>query len=198
MRWSKLKKQLEDYISPCLKGRVEFWITNYRKAPDHMGRAYITVDGKEVVNMCTIKKEIAVFNAEKELKKSENIYFEQDDFKQDRIYELLRKEGFSEDILSQIARNRSINDMANKKVEEQDIFSQHDFLEAIERFLNFTIEESLKSDNSIVKALALIDRRVGKRTLNRLKESIKDESEFVRYFYRLRCEAEQMQQRVKK
>jgi len=190
MRWSKLKKQLEDFICPCLKGRVEFWITNYRKAHDQMGRTYITVDGKEVVNMCTIKKEIAVFNAEKELKKSKNIYFEQDDFKQDRIYELLRREGFSEDILSQIARNRSINDIAHKKVEEQDIFSQYDFLEAVERFLNSPIEESLKSDNSIVKALALIDRRVGKRTLNMLKESIKDESEFVRYFYRLRYEAE--------
>ena len=56
MRWSKLKKQLEDFICPCLKGRVEFWITNYRKAHDQMGRTYITVDGKEVVNMCTIKK----------------------------------------------------------------------------------------------------------------------------------------------
>jgi len=193
MRWSKLKKQLEDYISPCLKGRVEFWITNYRKAHDRMGRAYITVDGKEVVNMCTIKKEIAVFDTEKELKKSKNISFEQDDFEQDRIYELLRREGFSEDTLSQIARNRSINDIAHKKVEGQDIFSQYDFLEAAERFLNSTIEESLKSDNSIVKALALIDRRVGKRTLNMLKESIEDESELVRYFYRLRCEAEQMQ-----
>lgn len=74
MRWSKLKKQLEDFICPCLKGRVEFWITNYRKAHDQMGRTYITVDGKEVVNMCTIKKEIAVFNAEKELKKSKNIF----------------------------------------------------------------------------------------------------------------------------
>lgn len=51
MRWSKLKKQLEDFICPCLKGRVEFWITNYRKAHDQMGRTYITVDGKEVVNM---------------------------------------------------------------------------------------------------------------------------------------------------
>jgi len=192
MRWSKLKKQLEDFMCPPLKGRVEFWITNYRKAHDHMGRAYITVDGKEVVNMCTIKKRIAVFNAEKELKKNKNINFEQDDFKQDRIYKLLKKEGFSEDTLSQIARNRSINDMAHEKVEEQDIFSQYDFLQAVEIFLNSPIEESLKSDNSIVKLLALIDKRVGKRTLNMLKESIKDESEIVRYFYRLRCEAEQM------
>ncbi|SCG82861.1 hypothetical protein DW1_1289 [Proteiniborus sp. DW1] len=192
MRWSKLKKQLEDFTCPCLKGKVEFWITNYRKAHDQMGRAYITVNGKEVVNMCTIKKEIEVYKVEKELKKSKNICFYQDDFMRDRIYELLRKEGFSEDILPQIAKNRNINDIAHKKVKEQDIFAQYDFLEAVERFLNSPIEESLKSDNFIVKTLALIDRRVGKRTLNTLKESIKDEGELVRYFYRLRCEAEQI------
>ncbi|AEV67022.1 SF0329 family protein [Acetivibrio clariflavus] len=190
--WSKLKKQLEDFICPCLKGRVEFWITNYRKAHDQMGRAYITVDGKEVVNMCSIKKEIAIYNAEKEIRDSENICSEQDDFKQDKMYELLKKEGFAENILSQIAINRNINNLAHKKIEEQDIFSQYDFLEAAEKFLSSPIEESLRSDNSIVKALALIDRRVGKRTLKRLKESIKDESELVKYFYSLRCEAEQI------
>jgi len=192
MRWSKLKEQLESFICPSLKGRVEFWITSYRKAHDQMGRAYITVDGKEVVNMCTIKKEIAVYYAEKELKESENFVFNESDFRQDNIYELLRREGFSEDILSRIARNRSINDIAHKKVEEQGIFSQYDFLEAVERFLNSPINESLKSDNSLMKTLALIDRRVGKRTLNMLKESIKHECELVRYFYRLRCEAEQI------
>lgn len=48
MRWSKLKNQLEDFICLPLKGRVEFWVTNYRKAHDQMGRAYITVDGKEL------------------------------------------------------------------------------------------------------------------------------------------------------
>jgi len=192
MRWSKLKGQLEGFICPSLKGRVEFWITSYRKAHDRMGRAYITVDGKEVVNMCTIKKEIAVYNAEKELKENENYSCDEYDFKQDGIYELLRREGFSEDILSQIARNRNINDIAHKKVEEQDIFSQYDFLEAAKRFLNAPIEESLRSDDSIIKILALIDRRVGKRTLNMLKESINHESELVRYFYRLRCEAEQI------
>lgn len=190
MRWSKLKKQLEYFICPCLKGRVEFWVTNYRKAHDQMGRAYITVDGKEIINMCTIKKEIAIFNVEKELKNNEDT-FEQDNFKQGRIYELLRREGFPEDILSEVVRNRSINDIARKKVERQDIFAQYDFFEAVERFLNFPIEESLESDNAIIKVLALIDRRVGKRTLSTIKNSIENESKLVRYFYQLRCEAEE-------
>ncbi len=191
MRWSKLKKQVEDFICPCLRGRVEFWVTNYRKAHDQMGRAYITVDGKEVINMCTIKKEIAVLNAEKELKNNNEDIFKQDDFKQNRIYELLRREGFPEKILSEVARNRSINDMVHKEVERQDIFAQYDFFEAVGKFLNSPIEESLESDNAIINVLALIDRRVGKRTLSTIKNSIENKSKLVRYFYQLRCEAEE-------
>lgn len=196
MKWSGLKKQLEDFICPSLKGRVEFWITNYRKAHDQLGRAYITVDGKEVVNMCTIKKEIAIYNEENQLRKNDDINLEQDHLDEDKdiIFELLRREGFSEDMLKEISRNRNINNIAIKKVEEQGIFVQYDFFQAVEKFLNSPIEESLKSDSPIVKALALVDRRVGKRTINMLKESIEDEkSELVRCFYKLRCEAKQIQ-----
>jgi len=191
MRWSKLKKQLEDFICPSLKGRVEFWVTNYRKAHDQMGRAYITVDGREVINMCTLKKEVEIYRAEREIKERDNIVFDEYDFEQDEMSELLRKIGYSEEMISEIARNRAINDMAEKKVEEKGIFAQYDFFEAAKVFLNSPIEESLKSDNPIIKSLALIDKRVGKRTLNMLKETMKDEqSELVKYFYRLRCEAE--------
>jgi len=191
MRWSKLKKQLEDFICPSLKGRVEFWVTNYRKAHDQMGRAYIKVDGREVINMCTLKKEVEIYRAEREIKERDNIVFDEYDFEQDEMSELLRKIGYSEEMISEIARNRAINDMAEKKVEEKGIFAQYDFFEAAKVFLNSPIEESLKSDNPIIKSLALIDKRVGKRTLNMLKETMKDEqSELVKYFYRLRCEAE--------
>ena len=191
MNWSKLKKQLEDFICPSLKGRVEFWITNYRKAADQLGRAYITVDGKEVINMCTLKKEVAIYYEENQLRENDNIDLEQDNIDEDNvIFDILRRVGFSEDILKRIARNRSIHDMAIKNVEEQGIFSQYDFLEAVKKFLNSPIEESLKSDNPIIKSLALIDRRIGKRTLNMLKESIKNENDIVKYFYKLRCEAE--------
>ncbi|WP_449240101.1 hypothetical protein [Caldicoprobacter faecalis] len=50
----------------------------------------------------------------------------------------------------------------------------------------------MKSDSPIIKALALIDRRAGERMLSTLKESIKDENELVKYFYKLRYDAEQM------
>lgn len=189
--WSKLKKQLENFICPSLKGRVEFWVTNYRKAPDQMGRAYITVDGKEVINMCTLKKEVEIYRTEQEIKERDNIDFDEYDYEQDEMSELLRKIGYSEEMISQIAINRAINDIAEKKVEEKGIFAQYDFFEAVKVFLSSPIEESLKSDNPIIRSLAVIDKRVGKRTLSKLKEPMKDEkSELVRYFYNLRCEAE--------
>ena len=189
--WSKLKKQLEDFICPSLKGRVEFWVTNYRKAPDQMGRAYITVDGKEVINMCTLKKEVEIYRTEQEIKERDNIDFDENDYEQDEMSELLRKIGYSEEMISQIAKNRAINDIAEKKVEEEGIFAQYDFFEAVKAFLNSPIEESLKSDNPIIKSLAVIDKRIGKRTLSKLKEPMKHEkSELVKYFYNLRCEAE--------
>ncbi len=57
--------------------------------------------------------------------------------------------------------------------------------------MNSPIEESLESDNAIINVLALIDRRVGKRTLSTIKNSIENKSKLVRYFYQLRCEAEE-------
>jgi len=55
------------------------------------------------------------------------------------------------------------------------------------------IEKALKSDDMVIKILALIDRRIGKRTLHLLKESIQQELEIIQYFYHLRCEAEQIE-----
>lgn len=142
--------------------------------------------------MCTIKKDIAVLKKERELRDRQDIILEQDNFKQENMYELLKKEGFLEDTLDEVAKNRIICNMAYEELGEEGVFGQYDFFEAGEVFLNSSIEESLKSENMIIKVLALVDRRVGKRTLNVLKDFIENESELVQYFYQLRCEAERM------
>jgi len=40
------------------------------------------------------------------------------------------------------------------------------------------------------KILALMDRRVGKRRLAKMKESMMSENEVIQYFYELRCQAD--------
>ena len=58
-------------------------------------------------------------------------------------------------------------------------------------YLDSTIEQCLESDNPFVRALAMFDKRLGKRRLSsmNLKE---DEAPVVKHFYQLRCEAERI------
>lgn len=132
--WSKTKKRLESYICNSLKDRVDFFCSNYR-IHDGIGRTYITVDGKEVYNMCTLKRD----------------YYRES------------KDGF---------------------------YSQVEFMEAVNEYLNSSIEELLKSDNVLIKILVLLDRRIGKRTLKNMNEVMAKEDNMVQYFYKLRCDAE--------
>ena len=54
MRWSKLKKTVEDKFADSIKGKVELWSTAYRKPNSSTGRGWITIEGKELVNFATI------------------------------------------------------------------------------------------------------------------------------------------------
>lgn len=166
--WSKLKKRLDSLVCDSLKGRVNFTVTNYRRAHDQMGRAFVTVDKKEVLNMCTITSDIRLHRKDRELHR-------------------LNEMGYDDPGI-----NREIGVTAHELVKKEGIYAQYDFYDSVEEFLNLPIDQALKSEDMVVKILALIDRRAGKRTLIKLRESIKNELEIIQYFYSLRCEAEQI------
>ncbi len=132
--WSKTKKRLQSLLCGSLKERVDFHCSNYR-IQDGIGRTYITVDGREVYNMCTLKRD----------------------------YYRTPKEG---------------------------VYSQAEFLKAVKEYMNTPIEDSLKSPDTITKIFVLLDRRIGKRTLENRKETMEKDEDIVRYFYELRCSAE--------
>ena len=169
-QWSKLRKRLENLICESLRERVKFTVTNYGKAHDQLGRAFISVDKKEVFNMCTLTSNNALFEKEEEL-----------------LNDLqLKYDVFNEET------NCSIQDKAHEIIMTEGVFAQYDFFEAVEQYLNSSIEVSLQSNHIIIMILSLIDRRVGKRTLIRIKESIQQEHKIVQFFYTLRCEAERI------
>ncbi|MGE7367383.1 SF0329 family protein [Desemzia incerta] len=169
-QWSKLRKRIENLICESLRERVKFTVTNYRKAHDQLGRAFISVDKNEVFNMCTLTSNNTLFEKEEEL-----------------LNDLqLKYDVFNEE------QNCSIQDKAHEIIMTEGVFAQYDFFEAVEQYLNSSIEVSLQSNHIIIKILSLIDRRVGKRTLKRIKESIQQEHEIVQFFYTLRCEAERI------
>lgn len=136
--WSKTKKQLESFLCDSLKDKVKFFCSNYRMH-DGIGRTYITVDGTEVYNMCTLKRD----------------------------YYRKPKDG---------------------------VYSQVEFIEAVNEYINSSLEDMLKSNNTLIKILVILDRRVGKRTLEHMKNTIINDEEIVKYFYKLRCNAEEIKE----
>jgi hypothetical protein len=162
--WSKTRKQLEELTCTTLKGRVKFFVTQYRKSHDQHGRACIVVDGEEVFDMCDLRYNVNVWDKKIELKENPEM----------RRYD----ESFS--IFWEV----------DEIIREQGVFNEDHFFDAVTQYLNNSIEDSLRSENMIVLILVLIDRRVGKRTLSSLNEEIKKRHNIVQYFYKLRCEAE--------
>ena len=51
MQWSKLKSQVEGLFADRVQGRVRLHSTKYRRMHDQEGRAWITLDGEEILNM---------------------------------------------------------------------------------------------------------------------------------------------------
>ncbi len=70
------------------------------------------------------------------------------------------------------------------------VFDQRCFYRAFEEFDNQSIEESLASDNLIVRIFAILDRRTGKRRLLLIQKTIKDEPETFQEFFAIRAKAE--------
>ena len=65
-----------------------------------------------------------------------------------------------------------------------------DFGFALDEFLSADIKEALYSDNYLVRTLAIMDRRTGKRTLEKIKPTISGLPEWLQYFYNLRLESD--------
>ena len=71
-------------------------------------------------------------------------------------------------------------------LDEIEIHSPRNFGEAMRVYLDLPIHEALESSNPLVKAFAIVDRRVGKRTLAKIEIS-ESEHSLVKRFYELRC-----------
>lgn len=70
------------------------------------------------------------------------------------------------------------------------VFDQRCFYQAFEEFDNQGIDKSLISDNLIVRIFAILDRRIGKRRLLLIQETIEDEPETFQVFFAIRAKAE--------
>ena len=185
MSWSKLKQQLESFLSPSLSGKVEYRATGYRYLPDKAGLCYIAVDKKNVFNMKDATTGIRWYQTELEIKNDPSIQIAVSEAELD----VIRQESdgkIPEERLLVIARGRKQGQCAKSIYTAQTALSKSNFVTVANRFLSLSIEESIDSDDILLNILAIIDRRVGKKRLQNLRQQIKQKHPIVQYFYELR------------
>lgn len=165
--WSDVKKRLEeDCLAPSLRGRVSFFMTRYSHAHDEFGRVAVRVDGKEVLKGCDLDWSInSAWYREEALRGDPKIKeLETTDERWDRI------------------ADRSV---------DLGCVTRWDFYDAYDCFENQSIEDSLNGKNGLVRLMAILDRRVGKRRLRKLRDDgWGREPDWLLPFFRLRLEAE--------
>ena len=162
--WSGIRNKLEnDYLCPALRGHIQYFATSYSKSADHEGRAAIRMDGVEV------------------LRSNYYTYFENVWTKFHHLRSTTLKDCDS--------AKEAIN-QAHAFALEQGTFDQKVFYKAFGIFDNQSIEKNLVSENPLVHIFALLDRRLGKRRLLALEESMEQELDWVRAFYVIRMQAE--------
>lgn len=164
--WSGLNKLLTESLCGALSGRITYFLTRYHDVHNSYGRAAIQLDGDELICF----KWIEMYRQDSDLAAS---YAQQ----------------------AVLPSNLTYNDIAETlkpKWDSNCTYSEMDFLDAVLQFRSLTIKDALKSDNYIIKILAIMDRRVGKRTLAQIADSREFEAYpfWVRQFYMLRLSFE--------
>ncbi|MCS7464991.1 hypothetical protein N0M98_33450 [Paenibacillus doosanensis] len=185
MSWSKLKQQLESFLSPSLQGKVEYRATGYRYLPDKAGICYIAVDKKNILNMSDATTFITWYQSEQEIKNDSGIDIPIG-HEQIEAVRMNMQGKIPEDRLIAIARSRAISQLAKELWAAQSSLSKSNFMDAANTFLSSSIEDSLESNDILLNIMALIDRRVGKKRILNMSEKIKLKHPAVQYFFDLR------------
>ncbi len=168
MRWSQLKKRVELLFASSVSGRVGLHTTRYHKAPDQMGRAWITLDGREVINMCSFVAESAVWREATRLRAASGCT----DYRNPDHWGGYHR-AYAE---------------AGVILRDNAVFSRPDFHSSLFAYLNVPFEGILTSADPIIRAMGMLDRRLGLRRLATM--DVLHEHPLVRTLYQFRSEAE--------
>lgn len=156
--WSGLRKYLDGCLCDELKGRIAYFLTRYHKVHNSYGRAAILLDGKEMVCFSWIEQ-----------------------YRQECA--VSRKHAENPD-----KGWYDLYDEMKPVWDEACTYCEWNFLRAVLTFRNLSIQDALSSEDYIIKVLAILDKRVGKRTLQRIRQSeeYKQYPAWARQFYALR------------
>ena len=168
--WSGMRRYLEhDMLAPCLYGRVRYGCTDY-----------VGMDGSRIFEICIDGRPVKHFSLE-----TVNTWFLDNGYRPGP-----RPVGLGEYwdglwmLLDEVPRSR------------RTAYTDDEFCDALAAYRTQDIAASLHSEDPLVRMLAILDRRVGKRTLSALRDTASQQPEWLQNFYRLRMDAEDFQHKL--
>ena len=152
--WSNLKKQMNDLLCDSLKEKISYFYTSYHDVHNVYGRA--------TINYC--KKEIAAFS-----------WLERYAQQRDMVEQYKKMKDASIEFNDCMLAYEFANTTAmREKWMPNCILCETDFVNSMTIYLKTDIATSLSSDNYLLRVFAYMDRRVGKRTLIKIKDDVKN------------------------
>ena len=185
--WKHTKKLLEDLLCDNLKGRITYQLHCYRPDDDWIGSFEILLDKKPL------------FRAGSNLVKNPNysIHISEDEIRRIMMkYLKADSSNKSAEVNSTSIRTAAgfiCSYIRNCQRQEQGRIFLKDAMVMLGEYLSSNIETSLKSASPFINALAVLDRRVGKRRLQKMAD--KGSSVAPKWawpFYAARFEAEEI------
>ena len=164
--WSAMRKYLEqDMIASSLQGRIRYGCTSY-----------VGMDGCHIFEICIDDTQAKHFSLE-----TVNTYFINNGYTNNSHPSGMR-EYWAEfwSLLDEYP--------INKRTE----YTDEEFCEALNVYRNQDIQDSINSVNPIVRMFAVLDRRIGKRTLAKMRNTLNEQPKWLQQFYVLRFEAEKI------
>ena len=158
--WSGMRKYLEkEMLAECLQGRVRYNCTTF-----------VGMDGCHIFELYIDDNLIKQFSWE-----TVNTYFINNGYKRNSnpygIHEYWEE---------------FWNILESVPMQSRTEYTDNEFCDALEKYRNQPIKDSLNSDNSLERMFAILDRRVGRRTLELLKEEVEKQPQWLQYVYNIR------------
>ena len=161
---------MNDLLCDSLKDKISYFYTSYHDVHNVYGRATINYCKKEIAAFSWIERYAQQCDMVEQYKKMDAASLVFDDCMQ--AYEFANTTAMKE------------------KWMPNGTLCETDFIDSITIYLKTDIAISVYSDNYLLRVFAYIDRRVGKRTLVKIKDEVEKLPEWVKQFYKIRCEAD--------
>ena len=169
MPWTRLQKALADRLAPSMRAHIAIHQARYRNTGEEAGRVWLTLDGRELISFDTSRYVARRAQIVNEMRAGVGPF------------------GLSatSDYGEFLDKDRAAVEWLRRAGEYDDYCAIAD----LEAYLSMSIDEALASPAPLLRALAMADRRLGKRRLKSLSLP-STEHPTVRHMLHARCQAE--------